>query len=297
MSLAMSVTGLLMRGRRRLVQHKFGDANLTRLLSRTYPEPAPVPPPLLKRYEVSTSEVHGRPVLRLTPRHRPSSGHLVYTHGGAYVQALITPHWLMLDRATRGTGVTITVPLYELAPEGNVTGAFTFLRKVYAQAVDEVGAPNVTLAGDSSGGGLALGQALDYRDTGLPRPRQVVLFSPWVDVSMTHPGIASLQRHDPSLRADLLAMAGALWADDLDIHDQRVSPLLADLTGLPPVHVFQGGRDILALDACVLAARLRDAGNTGTFTLVPSGFHVYMGAVWTPEARATLRVVRRLIAG
>ena len=61
-----------------------------------------------------------------------------------------------------------------------------------------------------------------------------------------------------------------------------VSPLYADLAGLPPVHTFQGGRDILAADAQLLADRLRQAGNPGTFTFVPGAFHNYVGGLLDP---------------
>jgi monoterpene epsilon-lactone hydrolase len=71
--------------------------------------------------------------------------------------------------------------------------------------------------------------------------------------------------------------------------------LHADLTGLPPVHTFQGGRDILAADAQLLADRLQQVGNPGTFTFVPGAFHNYLAAFWTPEARAALGAVRQLL--
>ena len=69
----------------------------------------------------------------------------------------------------------------------------------------------------------------------------------------------------------------------------------ADLDDLPPVHTFQGGRDLLAADAPLLADRLQQAGNPGTFTLVPGGFHVCVGAFWTTEARAALRAINQLL--
>ena len=74
----------------------------------------------------------------------------------------------------------------------------------------------------------------------------------------------------------------------IDERHPSLSPLYADLAGLPPVHTFQGGRDILAADAQLLAGRLRQAGNPGTFTFVPGAFHNYLAAFWTPEARTAL---------
>jgi monoterpene epsilon-lactone hydrolase len=271
------------------------DDELAALRARSYPEPAPVPRSLQNRYEVSRSTVAGNPVITLTPHRRRSGRHLIYTHGGGYVWPLVSAHWMLLDRATRDTGVTITVPLYRLAPESGVDAAYSMLTAVYSGLAEQAGGSNITLAGDSAGGGLAPGQAITYRDQGLPAPRQVILFSPWVDVAMTHPALPCLETVDPMLRTRRLVVAGELWAGDVDVRDPRISPLQADLHDLPPVHVYQGGRDILAADAQVLAYRLRAAGNTGTFQLAHAGFHVYVGAVWTPESRTALAQVREFL--
>lgn len=97
------------------------------------------------------------------------------------------------------------------------------------------------------------------------------------------------------LRAETLRACGRLWAQGHEARDPAVSPLFADLAGLPPVHIFQGGCDILAPDVQLLASELRQLGNPGTFTFVPGAFHVYVGAVWTPEARTALRAVNALL--
>ncbi|MFE9687243.1 alpha/beta hydrolase [Streptomyces sp. NPDC006285] len=292
----MAVTVALLRLRQRRAVRQDPAARAAALFSRTYPRPAPVPASLLKRYACTQTTVAGLPVMRLTPRGTASGRHLIYTHGGAYVMPLVRPHWHVLDRMTRGTGVTLTVPLYRLAPEGNVDEAYAFLMAVYRRTVREAGAENITLAGDSAGGGLALGQAVTCRDNGEKPPRDVVLFSPWVDITMANPAIPALQKRDPTLLADLLAAAGTLWsADQHDPREPLLSPLYADLHGLPPVHIFQGGRDILSADVAKLAALLDEADNRGSFRLAPGGFHVYVGAFWTPEARTALRAVRGVL--
>jgi acetyl esterase/lipase len=182
--------------------------------------------------------------------------------------------------------------LYRLAPEGGVGQTYDFLRAVYTELA---ASGPVTLAGDSAGGGLALGQAVAYRDAGLPAPRQVVLFAPWVDIALTNPAAELVEPLDPMLRIDTSRACGRLWARGHDERDPLVSPLFADLSGLAAVHTFQGGRDVLAPDAMLLAGRLREAGNTGRFTLVPGAFHDYVGAFWTPEARSALSAVNRLL--
>lgn len=291
----MTVTCWLLRGRSRLTRTVPLERQLAELARRTYPAYAPLPKAMRERYDVREATVDGCLVLRLTPRSGATGQHLIYTHGGSYVHPLVREQWWIIDRSTRGSGVTITLPFYRLAPEGGPERAYALLRKVYAELADAGSGTQITLAGDSAGGGLALGQAIAYRDAGAPAPRQVVLFSPWVDVALTNPEIPSLQPRDPVLDAEVSAAFGRLWAGGVDLRHVTVSPLHADLATLPPVHTYQGGRDILAADAKLLADRLRQAGNSGTFTFVAGAFHDYVGAFWTPEARAALVDVNNLL--
>ena len=162
----MAATRVLVRGRS-LVTRKPVDRLMAELATREYPPHAPVPRRMRKHYDVVEGQVDDCTVLRLSPKAGPSGEQLLYTHGGTYVHPLVAEHWWFVERMARGSGVTITVPLYRLAPEGGVDAAYGFLRKVY---LDLVASGPVTLAGDSAGGGLALGQAVAYRDAGLPRP-------------------------------------------------------------------------------------------------------------------------------
>jgi monoterpene epsilon-lactone hydrolase len=279
----------------RLRSRRSASTTVESLLGRDYPEPPPVPLPLRRDHLLSWSTVSGRPVLRLVPRSGASGEHLVYTHGGGYVHGLDQPHWWILRGATRGTGVTVTVPFYRLAPEGDAAQAYPFLEEVYAELVAEAGAEHVTLAGDSAGGGLALGQAMAYRDTGVPLPRQVVLLAPWLDVTLSHPQVPELAPLDSMLHVDRLRASGRLWSGDLHPTDPRVSPGYGSVAGLPPVHVLQGGRDLLAADARDLATRLAEAGNGGRAHFEDDGFHVYPAAFWTREGRRALATFRSLL--
>jgi epsilon-lactone hydrolase len=288
----MAATRVLVRGRS-LFTRKSVERLMAELNDRDYPAHAPVPKRMRQEYDVVEESLDGCVVLRLTPRSGGAGRHLVYTHGGSYVHPLAAEQWWFVDRMSRGSGVAITVPLYRLAPESGVDAAYVLLQKVYRDLVAD--GRSVSLAGDSAGGGLALGQAVAYRDAGLPSPEQVILIAPWLDISLRNPAAALLEPVDPVLRVATLRACGRLWARGHDDRDPLVSPLFADLAGLPPVHTFQGGRDILAPDAQLLASRLSEAGNQGTFTLHPAGFHDHIGAFWTPEARAALLVVNRLL--
>jgi acetyl esterase/lipase len=89
-------------------------------------------------------------------------------------------------------------------------------------------------------------------------PAALLLFSPWLDLSLSGSDQRLLETRDPVLKIQFLRRAGKLWAGDLATDDPRVSPLFADHKDLPPTVVFSGSRDVLDSDALRLAAKNPD---------------------------------------
>lgn len=281
MSLALAVTYELLRFRG--VSTTSAELALSVATSR---EPAAPTRALRRVAEVSERSVNGRTVYDITPAN-PSGRHLLYVHGGCYLYPVQTAHWGIIASLVENSGVTVTVPLYGLAPDHTVDEAYALL--------DDLEVEGAWLAGDSAGGGLALGQAMRLRDAGRPAGG-VILISPWVDVTLENPAIPELQKRDRMLATPGLIAAGRLWAGPHDPHSPLVSPLFGDLAGLPPVHVFQGGRDILAADARLLVERIREAGGQAELEFVEKAFHDYPGAPWMPEAQRALRRMAELLS-
>ena len=292
MSLSMALTARAVALRARLSPRREVEA----LRGRPYPEPAAIPADLRRSHEVSHEEVAGRPVLRLVPRAGADGTHLVYLHGGAFVMPLLAAHWWIVRELVKGTGTAVTVPLYRLAPEGTADEGYDFLAVAWAALAGRPGVERIVVAGDSAGGCLAIGLAMALRDAGARAPDAVVAFSPALDITGSHPAAREIDPHDPMLSLDEVVPLCAAWAGERSLTDPLVSPLYGDVTGLPPVHLVQGGRDILAADALEFARRLRCAGNTGRLIYEPGAFHVYVGAWWTPEARRALAHVRDVVS-
>ncbi|WP_440710757.1 alpha/beta hydrolase [Herbiconiux sp. YIM B11900] len=253
---------------------------------------APAPPALRRLCTVEHRMLGGFPVTLVTPREHATGTQLVYLHGGGYVGPVIAAHWSIITSLVERSGATVVVPSYGLAPEHTAVQAYPFLDEVYRQALDRAaptGSP-VFVAGDSAGGGLAVGLALRCRDGELPPPAGLLLFSPWLDVRLESPAIAALESRDPLLERSNLVEAGELWAAGSPggTADPQVSPLTDPLAGLPPTFVYQGDRDILLPDAKAFAAKARAAGSTVELRLYPGAIHVFVGAGWTPEAKRAL---------
>jgi acetyl esterase/lipase len=126
------------------------------------------------------------------------------------------------------------------------------------------------------------------RNDGRQAASAVLLFSPWVDVTLTTPEIARLERRDPMLSRAMLVQAGLWWAGARSPVDPVVSPVHDHLADLPPVFTYIGGHDLLLADARKLDQRIRAAGGESTLRVWPSGFHVFMAAQSTREAQQVM---------
>ncbi len=251
------------------------------------------PARLRERHEVRRREVGGFPVHTVAPRGRPATRAAVYLHGGAYVSAIAPQHWALVA-ALADAGVRVEVPHYGLAPQHTHRDAYPLVTTVYRQLLDEVAPADVTLAGDSAGGGLALGVARTLTD--LPQPRQLVLLSPWLDLTLSHPDLPAVEARDPWLSSVGLRVVGEAWAGGDDPTDPRLSPLNGPLTGLPPVHVYVGTHELCLPDALALQSRGQEEGVDVDVTVCEGAVHVYP-LVPVPEGRAAARAVVRTIAG
>ncbi|QJY46061.1 alpha/beta hydrolase fold domain-containing protein [Pseudonocardia broussonetiae] len=262
---------------------------------------APPPRRLRRRWRIDEDVVDGRPVLTLAPRGTTRDVTLVYLHGGAYVNELVAPQWRIIDELARGTGATVVVPRYGLAPEHHVDDAFALMSELMAGVRRERPADRVFLAGDSAGAGLALALAVEGSSSRATaarsdlRPDGLFLFSPWVDVTMTNPAARRMEAGDAMLGVDGLRLWGREWAGTRDVDDPRVSPALGELSGLPPTWVYQGGRDLFLPDVEIFAGNARAAGSPVTLRVFEDGFHVFVGFTLAAESRSVFREVRETI--
>ena len=256
-----------------------------RVEGRADPPPAPAPRGIMTRFQVDEAEVQGRPVFTVAPRQARRPVQILYVHGGGFVSPLSSFHWTVIRTLIEYTGAAVTIPIYPLAPVHNYRAAYPLLDDVYCRLLHDHPDGPVCFCGDSAGGGLALAHAMRCRDSGLRLPDCLVLLSPWVDLTMSNPEAALLEAEDVMLGISSLMQAGAWWAGGDDPRSPLVSPIFGDLSGLPPVYVFQGTADVLAPDARRLHDAVAQAGGTIELYEYTGAFHVFVGAPFTPEAK------------
>jgi triacylglycerol lipase len=243
-------------------------------------------PPFFFLYglHVTHAEFEGMPVTTLTPPN-PTGKVVVAIHGGAFVGKASIFHWWTYTDMARQTGATVVVPDYTLSPAGTAETEVPRMTDFISQMIAEHGAANVSVLGDSSGGGLALlaVQELVRRDSATPG--HIVLLAPWLDVSMSDP--RSGQIDDPLLNVAGLAKYGKLWAGELGTQDPLVSPLFGSLDGLPPTVVYSSSRDLLTVDTLRLRDRvLAEHIPNVTFRLRKGELHDFVIYAPLPDAQA-----------
>jgi acetyl esterase/lipase len=230
----MKLTDWLLRGK----PNVFVTEERLREALRHNPPDAPVLESLRRSCLVSTGTVDGHEVITLTPRSGPMGTEVIYLHGGVYVRPLVSAHWRIVEDLVedliRRTGATFVVPLYGLAPRYTADDAYRFLDTGYERVVQRAGDRPVFLAGDSCGAGLSVGLAIHCRNEGLRPPTGLILFSPWLDVTMTNPGIPALTKLDPMLAPAGFVAAGQDWAGGRSVTDPMVGPLHDTLENCHP---------------------------------------------------------------
>ena len=145
---------------------------------------------------------------------------------------------------------------FHLAPEHPYPAAVDDAVAAYEALLDRgVAAPDIVLAGESAGGGLAVATLVAARDRGLPMPAAALLMSPWADLTLTGASMDTKQGVDPLLSRDRFLPAVADYVGGHDPSAALISPVFADLSGLPPLVIQAGSHEVLLDDAVRLAGR------------------------------------------
>lgn len=211
---------------------------------------SPKPPAKISRIcHVHEFQINNRNVFRLSPKNKKDSGrHILYLHGGAYVQSFVVFHWKFLAGLVKRSGCVVTAPDYPLAPQYTCRESFDMVTALYSQLIATVAPGDVILMGDSSGGGFALALAQKIRNEHVAQPGQIILLSPWLDITLANPHINDISGVDPFLGKEGLRQAGKMYAGDVSPDHYLLSPINGSLEKLGKISIFIGSKDILVAD-------------------------------------------------
>lgn len=214
----------------------------------------------------------------------------LFLHGGGYVAGSPRTHRRLAANLSRATHLRVLMPDYRLAPEHPFPAGVKDALQVYG-ALLERGIPeeSIVVGGDSAGGGLTLSMLLALREARAKMPFAAILLAPWTDLTVSSPSYRTNRKYDPIITRERLAEAGAQYAGDRDPADPMMSPLFADLNGLPPMLIHAAGDEAMVDDSRRFAERAEAQGVPVTLKVFDGLWHVFHhGGMEIPESRQAI---------
>ena len=181
--------------------------------------------------------------------HNPNYA-ILYAHGGGYVSGGLDYARILAGKMAIATGFSAYSFAYRLAPEHPYPAALDDGMAVWEYLVEnKYEADHIILAGDSAGGNLALCMVQKLISENKPHPKELLLFSPWTDMSGTASSYETNKKLDPILTGEYVMNASKAYIGDEDPYEPRFSPLFGDFTGFPPIYIMAGRNGILLDDS------------------------------------------------
>ena len=200
---------------------------------------------------------------------------LIYIHGGAFIYGSLQSHTAMVSHIARALKRSILMIDYRLAPEHPYPAALTDCVGVILKLFRENAGIRYGIVGDSAGGGLSMATQLKLRDLGGPMPLYCIVISPWVDLACKNDSFTSNKLRDTILTREFLQWAADLYAGSHNLSEGLLSPVNANLAGLPPVMIVYGTVEILADDSIYLHQQFMKAGGIAELIAFSDEQHVW----------------------
>lgn len=250
-------------------------------------KPAAKPTPeLYNKYDVSSEVVDGQNVWTIAPK-KTNNKYFFFIHGGAYVSNYFPEHWVFFGKLIERTGRTVVTPDYPLAPEHQFQETTEMVYTALVNLINQVGSQNVTLIGDSAGGGMAFALAQKLRDDKGVQPSQIILLSPLLDVTKSNPEMLEVDQYDPILSVERSTECSKAYAGNADPKNYLISPIYGNIKNLAPIVLFTGTHDILFPDCKKLSQMAKQENIDFTYCEYKDMLHVWL-ILPVPEADEAL---------
>ncbi len=222
-------------------------------------------------------------------------GIILYLHGGAYALGSVNVHRNFLARLAKACQMKVLAIDYRLAPEHPFPAALVDALSAYQWLLSQGYEPaEIVIAGDSAGGGLAIAALISLRDDSLPLPACAVCISPWVNLACMQE--KNRNNNDPLLNPTILEVYSRYYAGESDAANPLISPVFADLHGLPPMLIQVGTNEILLDQVEEFCEKARQANVKIALGSWQGMFHVFQIFPILPETKLSLQNIAQFIA-
>lgn len=224
---------------------------------------------------------------------------VLYIPGGGFILPPSNGARAFAAAISRESGACVLMPHYRLAPEHPFPAALGDCVRAYHWLRDQgVAASRIVIMGDSAGANLTLTTALALRDGGEELPAASISLSPITDFTLSGETFRTKADRDPLLTSDTVKYTVQSYTDNgaVDLRDPLLSPLFADLEGLPPTLLMVGSQEVLLSDSIRMAGQLRADGVPTKLEIWPGMPHAWYSAVeGLMEYRLTIRHISDFI--
>lgn len=201
---------------------------------------------------------------------------ILYLHGGGYVMGSINTHRSLVGEISRAAQAAALLVDYRLAPEDPFPAAVEDGVAAYRWLLEQGFTPqNLSIAGDSAGGGLALATLVSARDQGLSMPASAVPISPWSDLTCTNESYTTRAEADPMIAPGGINKMAGRYLNGAEAKHPYASPNLANLKGLPPLLIHVGRDEVLLDDSIKLDQKAKADGVSSTLEIWDDMIHVW----------------------
>jgi monoterpene epsilon-lactone hydrolase len=231
--------------------------------------------PLPADVQMTLGELGGIPVIFIDIADVEPHGTLFHVHGGGFALGSARGSVGLAAELARKTGMRAVSIDYRLAPEHPYPAALHDVTAAYRALLAQTSAESVVVTGESAGGNLAVELLIVGPAEGLARPAAAVLFSPMTDLTVSGASFTSKAQADPNITAAAIRTRAADYLNGTDPTNPLVSPLFADLTGLPPLLIQAGSHEVLLDDSTRLAAKAAADNVAVILDVTPGVPHVF----------------------
>ena len=211
----------------------------------------------------------------VVPNDERRQGVILYLHGGGYACGDLDYAKGVGSLLASYTGTRVFCPAYRLAPEHRFPAAVEDALECYRYLLAKgYAAEHITLCGESAGGGLCYCLCQVLRNENLPMPAAIIAVSPWTDLTASGISYTENKDVDPSMTLKMLDFYAKSYTDNRE--DPLVSPIFAQLAGMPPSLIYVGRDEIMRSDSELLHDRLRSFGCESQLVVAENRWHAYL---------------------
>ena len=216
---------------------------------------------------------------------------ILYLHGGGYNIGSPNTHRELAAHISMASGAKVLLPDYRLAPEHPFPSALEDATSAYRWLLDTgLTGGDISIAGDSSGGGLSIATSISLRDAGEPSPASIVCISPWTDLEMSGNSIKTHAEIDPMLNLQSLKIMASNYIGDGDPRSPLISPIHSDLKGISPLLIHVGSDEMLLDDSTRIAEKAKSAEVDVTIKIYDQMWHAWhLNVRLMPEAKNAIK--------